>query len=163
MPHLAPAREDREVGAGHAVVAEELLGQRLVTREEQAARVASRVGHLQQLEVGHDVVVEGDDVVETLEQVEGDVGLEVEEGVADPAQLVSHPQDLHLVAQRFQGAHDVVFGLPGLARQLFGIGGGGRHEVGMDKGEDAELLGRRLLLPAHRGTRWRPVASSSIV
>ena len=39
------------------------------------AGVAARVGHPHQLEVGDDVLVPGRDVVERLEEVEGDVGL----------------------------------------------------------------------------------------
>ena len=43
--------EDVEFGDRNAVVGEQLLRQRLVAREQQAARIAAGVGQLQQLEV----------------------------------------------------------------------------------------------------------------
>ena len=97
---LRPRGKMAKSGHRDAVVGEQLLGERLVAAEQEAARVAARVRHLQQLEVGHDVVVEGGDVVEALEQVEGDVGLEVEDGVADRPRSSPTPSGLHLVAER---------------------------------------------------------------
>src|SRR3989304_4998654 len=47
------ARSGGDARERHAVVREHLLGERLVAREHQAARVAAGVRHLQQLEVGH--------------------------------------------------------------------------------------------------------------
>src|SRR6185369_9390980 len=73
----AAAGEDGEPRHGDAVVGEELLGDGLVPGQQQAAGVAAGVGQLQQLQVGHHVLVEGGDVREALHQVEGDVGLEL--------------------------------------------------------------------------------------
>ena len=52
------------------MVGEDLLGQRLVVRECQAARIASRVRLLQQLQVADDVLIEQRVAVELFEQVE---------------------------------------------------------------------------------------------
>jgi hypothetical protein len=57
------------------VIGEELLRQRLVPGQEQPARIAARVGQLQQLEVADDVLIEDRDVVEPFEEVEGDLRL----------------------------------------------------------------------------------------
>ena len=50
-PDRAPDAEDLELRHRDAVVGEQLLGQRLVARHQQAARIAAGVGQLQQLEV----------------------------------------------------------------------------------------------------------------
>ena len=73
---LAPAPDDGEVGHRDAVIGEELLRQRLVARQDQAARIAAGVGQAQQLEVADDVLVERRDAGERLHQVEDDVRLE---------------------------------------------------------------------------------------
>jgi len=70
------------------MVDEELLRQRLLARDDHAARVAAGVRDAQELEQAHDVVVEQDVAVKLLEQVEHDVRLELLDGVADGQQLI---------------------------------------------------------------------------
>ncbi len=77
---LAAGPHDREVRHRHAVVGEQLLRQRLVARQDQAARVAAGVGQAQQLQVADDVLIEGGDAGERLQQVEDDVRLERRDG-----------------------------------------------------------------------------------
>ena len=80
---LAAARDHREVRHGNAVVVEQLLRQRLVAREEHAARIAAGVGQPQQFEVADDVLIERADFVKRLEQIERDVRLELVVGLPD--------------------------------------------------------------------------------
>ena len=72
-----PMRNTSNSGHGNAVIGQQLLRQRLVARQQQAARIAAGVRQLQQLEVADDVLVEDRDVVEAFEQVERDVRLPV--------------------------------------------------------------------------------------
>jgi hypothetical protein len=65
------------------VVDQQLLRESLFPRDDHAARVAPRVGHPQQLEQAHDILVEEDVAVELLEQVEHDVRLEIADRVTD--------------------------------------------------------------------------------
>ena len=96
---LRPRRNDGELGHGDAVVGEELLRERLVAREQQAARVAAGVRHAQQLEVADDVLVEQADVVERLEQVEDDRAASTRRSPARiGVELVLDAEHLHLVA-----------------------------------------------------------------
>ena len=50
-----------EVGHRNAVIGQQLLRQRLVARQHQAARIAAGVRHPQQFEVAHHVLVEDGD------------------------------------------------------------------------------------------------------
>ena len=70
-----PTRNTANSGTGMPVVGQQLLRQRLVARQHQPARIAAGVGQPQQLEMADDVLIEDRDVVEALEQVEGDVRL----------------------------------------------------------------------------------------
>ena len=92
------AAEHGELRGGDAVVLQQLLGQGLVARQQQAARIAAGVGLAHQLEEGHHVLVVGDDAVELLEQVEDDVRLPVGDGAAQLGEAVEHPEAAHLVA-----------------------------------------------------------------
>ena len=65
------------------MVREERLRNRLVPREHQPSRVASRVRDPQQLEVTHDVLVKGAHFVKRFEHVERDVRLSLFDGPAD--------------------------------------------------------------------------------
>ena len=110
---LASARHDREFRNRHPVVVQQLLRQRFVAREEHAARIATRVGQPQQLEIADDVLIERPDLVERFQQIEGDVRLEFVVGLPDGGEVVLHAEHLHvvpeLVAQRLE---DVVLGPP---------------------------------------------------
>ncbi len=109
-----PARTKHvELGHMDAVIRQELFRQRLVAREQQAARIASGVRHLQQLEVADDVLVEDRHIVERLEQVEGDVGLPLVVGAADVAKVVVHRERPDFVAHAGQRRDDVVLRAPG--------------------------------------------------
>ena len=69
--------DHHELGNRDAMVGEQLLRQRLVAREDQAARIASRVGEVKQLEIADDVLIEGGDAGKRLHEIEDDVRLEV--------------------------------------------------------------------------------------
>ena len=70
------------------MVGEQLLRERLVAREQQAAGIAPGVRELQEFEVAHDVLIEDRDVVEPFEQIEGDVRLPVGGCAAEIAEVV---------------------------------------------------------------------------
>ena len=124
-----PSADHREVGHRHAMVSEELLRQRLVARQNQAARIAAGVRQVQQLEVADDVLVEGGDARERLQQVEHDVRIERLHRGADAAQVVVHAAHAHLVPDLAQRLDDVELHLPlGLAH-VDSLGVAGRHEV----------------------------------
>ena len=91
------AAEHRELRRGNAVEGEHLLAQRLVARQQQAARIAAGVGLAQHLEEGDDVLVVADDAVELLQQVEDHVRLPVRDGAAQFGEAVEHAQRAHLV------------------------------------------------------------------
>src|SRR5262245_15519558 len=90
-------REDGEAGHAYAVVRQNLIGQSLVARQRQPARVAARVFLLHQLQEADHVLVEVWIAVELFEQVEGHVRLTLLDGVADHAELATHPDRPHLV------------------------------------------------------------------
>ena len=81
--HLAADRKHGELRHRDAVIMQELLRQRLAARDDHAARIASGIRHLQQLEVAHDILVEDHLAVELLQQVEHHVRLPVLDRVAD--------------------------------------------------------------------------------
>ena len=83
------------------------LRERLVAREREAARAAAGVRHAHQLEEGDHVLVEHDLVLELLEQVEDQLGLELLERGAQRAQLIVHAELAHLVAEQAQRLGDV--------------------------------------------------------
>ena len=139
--HLPAHREDREVGHADAMVEQQFLRERLAPRDDHAARIASGVRHLQQLEKAHDVLVEQHLAVEFLEQVEHRVRLPLLDGVADREQLVLHAEGAHFVADRAEVADDVVLRLPDVDL-LFGVPleRVGRHQLRMHQREDPQAL-----------------------
>ena len=147
---FAAERHDQEIRHRDAVIRHQLLGQRLVARQRQAARIASRVRHLQQLEIADDVLIEHDDVVERLHQVEGDGRLELVHRLLDGRQIVVHADHADLVAEHLQRADDVVLHAPfgGFRRRLvdFLVG---RLEALVHEGEHA--------LRFHSAILWRPL------
>jgi hypothetical protein len=132
------------------VIRHQLLGQGLVARQRQPARIAAGIGHLQQFEITHHVLVEHHDIVERFHQVEGDGRLELVHRGTNRRQVVVHADHAHLVAERLEGAHHVVFHPPfGLLRRGlvdFFVRG---LEPLVHEGEDALWL--------HSATRWRPL------
>jgi hypothetical protein len=138
---LAAPRHHEEVGHAHAMVRGDLLGDDLAARQEQPARIAARVGQLQQFQVADHVRVEVRDAVELLEQVEHHFRLPLLGRHADRVQLVLHAERSHLVAELAQRADDTELGLPavhllgGLALERIG-----RHQRGVHEHEDAERL-----------------------
>ena len=93
----------------------------------------------QQLEVGDDVLVVGDDAAELLEQVEADLRLEILDRRAQLRQAVADADRPHVVARRAQAADDVELG-PALGRRLFGdaVERLRRHQRLVDEDEDAQ-------------------------
>jgi len=87
------------------------LRERLVAGDHQAAGIAAGVGHLDEFEIAHDILVEHRLPAEFLQQIEDDVRLEVLDGPAQRRQVVVEPERLHLVPQVAQPGHHVVLGL----------------------------------------------------
>src|ERR1035437_5897314 len=139
--YLPPHREHRELGNANAVIEQELLRERLAARDDHAARIASRVGNLQQLEEAHDVLVEEDFAVELLQKIEHDVRFPFLDGVTDREQFVLHAERTHLVTDRAKVADDVVLRLPDVDL-LFGVPVEcvGRHELRMHQRENSQAL-----------------------
>ena len=92
------AAKHGELRGGDAVILQQLLGQRLVARQQQSARVAAGVGLAHQLEERHHVLIVGDDAVELLQQIEDDVRFPVGDGAAQLRQAVEHAEAAHLMA-----------------------------------------------------------------
>jgi hypothetical protein len=100
--------------------------------------------------MAHDILIEDRDVVEALEQVEGDVRLPVGGGAADVAQVVVDAERLHLVPHGAERRNHVVLGPPRLGHDIGAVRDGiGRDQVPVDEREDAQL--------AHNATRCRPL------
>ncbi len=93
------------------MVVQDLLRQRLIAGEHQAAGIAAGVGHSHELEKAHDVLVEHRLAVKLLEQVKDDMRLEVLDGAAERRQVVIEPERLDLVALLTQAGDHVIFGL----------------------------------------------------
>ena len=145
------------------MIGEQLLRERLAAREHEAARIASRVRDADELEVRHDVVIEGGVPLELFEQVEHHVRLDLGDGVANRLQIVLHAERLHLVSEGAQAAHDVELGAPRecvLVRvPLERVG---RNVIGMCERDHAQLVAARGALHsvshpagAARCARWR--------
>ena len=90
------------------MVAEQLLRQRLVACQQQAARVTAGVGQAHHLEKAHQVIIEGAVAGEILDEVEGDVRLPFLDGLADRRKIVVDADDAQLVAELEQRLLDVV-------------------------------------------------------
>ena len=147
--HGAADLEDGELRHRNAVVGEQLLGEALVARQQQAAGIAAGVRDAQQLEVADDVLIEDRDVVEVLEQVEDDVRLEVVDRLAHDAEIVADAEVVHLVAGLLQGDGDVELRLPVDAGDVDALDVLRRHQIVVHQGENAQL--------SHSHTRCRPL------
>ena len=90
----------------------QLLAQRLVARQQQAARIAAGVRLAQQLEERDHVLVVGDDAVEFLEQVEDDLRLPLGDDAAQLLETVGDAEAAHFVAGFLERRDDVVLGTP---------------------------------------------------
>ena len=146
------AAEDFALGHRDAVVGEQLFRQRLVAREQQAARIAAGVGQLQQLQVADDVLVEDRDVVEPLEEIERDVRLPVRRRPADVAQVVVHAESLHFVAHGGERRNHVVFSAPRLGGDVdTRLDTRRRNEMPVHQRQHTEAAHR------HMATRCRPL------
>ncbi len=124
--------------------AEEQLRERLVARQQQAARIAAGVRHAQQFEITGDVRLVDGDVLELHQQVEHDVRLEAFDVLLDRRQIVRDAEHQHLVTELAQAAADVVLLAPGrdvlLALAFERVG---RHQVDVREHEHAQRLHRR--------------------
>src|SRR6185295_14438446 len=99
-----PARlEDGEPRYGQAMISEDLLGQRLVARQGQAARIAPGILLLAQLQVTDHVLVEEWQVVELLDQVEDNVRRAACDSSADDGKIAADTRAGDLMAKLLQG------------------------------------------------------------
>jgi hypothetical protein len=128
---------------------QQLLGEPLVARQHQPARVAAGVGQAQQFEIAHHVLVERGDTGKGLDEVEHDVRLEMAGGAADTAQVVADAEHAHLVTGLAQGLDHVVLHLPLGFEHVDAGRVAGRHEVLVDQREHA--------LGLHRNSLWPPL------
>ena len=112
QPQLDAAPEHRELRRGNAVIRQQLFRQRLVTRQQQAARIAAGVRLAQQLEERDHVLVVGDDAVEFLEQVEDDLRLPLGDDAAQLLETVGDAEAAHLVTGFLERRDDVELGAP---------------------------------------------------
>ncbi len=104
--------EDCELWCRNAMEREQLLAERLVTRKQEPAGIAARVGLTHQLEECNDVLVVRNDSVEFLEQVEDDVRLPLGNAAAHLGEAVEHAETAYVMAARAQRTRDVVFSTP---------------------------------------------------
>ena len=81
--HLAAHRKDGEGRHRNAMIMHQRLRQILAARQHQPARIAAGIGHVQQLEIAHDVLVVDRFAVKLLEQREHHVRLPGVDVVAD--------------------------------------------------------------------------------
>jgi hypothetical protein len=121
--------DDGEIRYPDAMVVEDGFRQRLVARQHEPARIASRVRHAQQLEIRDDVVVEGAELVERLHHVEHDIGLPFFHGAPDDLEIVADAERVHVVPHLAQCGDDVVLRLPGDRHQIVAGNVLGRHQV----------------------------------
>lgn len=94
------------------VVAEDLLHDRLVVRQDQSGGVASRVRLTHQLEEAHDIRDVSSETGEFLEQIEHDMWFVVVDQFTEWGQVIVDPECLDLVAEVLNGGQDIVFGFP---------------------------------------------------
>ena len=138
---LDTTAQHRELRRRDAMVSEQLLAQRLIARQQQAARIATGIGLLHEFEEGHDMLVVGDDPIEFLEQVEDDIGSPFSDGGAQLREAVEHAEAAHLMTHRTQGRDDIELGAPvvdllvGEARRALG-----GYQRRMDEDQDPERL-----------------------
>jgi hypothetical protein len=126
------------------VVGEDLLGQRLVGRQRQPERVAARVGLLLEHKVADHVREEEGVAVELFEEVEGDVGRAILDGLADDAEVAVNLDRPDLVPQLAQGRDHVVLGAPHFLRLVLDACERVRRDTAaLDERDDAQLPPRR--------------------
>ena len=133
------------------------MRQRLVARQQQAARIAAGVRLAQQLEERDHVLVVGDDAVELLEQVEDDLRLPLGDDAAQFFQLIGDAEAAHFVLRLLERRDHVELGTP-LFDFFFAVPfeGVGRNERGMNDDQRPQSLHseRRGLSPcAYRRVR----------
>ncbi len=131
------------------MIGQHFLGQRFVARQHESARIAAGIGHMQQLEIGHHILVIHRHAVEFFEQIEGDVRTPVFDRRPDHPQIASHSQRAHVVTQFSERRHYVVFGFPSDLAQIMAIELIGRDEIFMHQHENPQS--------PHNATRCRPL------
>jgi hypothetical protein len=92
------------------VRSEHALRQHLVARQHHPARIAARVALPEELEVGNDVVIVGNDALELVEQIEDDVRAPRVDRRAQLGEIVRHAKNSNLVAELAQRVQNVVLG-----------------------------------------------------
>jgi hypothetical protein len=131
------------------VIRKQLLRQRLVARQDEAARIAPGVGEAEQLEIADHVLIERRHTRERLHQIEDDVRLEQTDGWPDAAKVVVDAEDTDLVTDLAQRLDHVVLHLPLGFEDVDARGVLWRDEMIVDEREDAEFL--------HRNSRCPPL------
>jgi hypothetical protein len=144
LADLLADRKHREARHADAVIGEQLLGQALVARQHQSARVAAGVALAQQLEVADDVLVVDRDLLEVDEQIEGDVRLELGERPLDRAEVVADAQLERLVAELLEPLDHVELGAEvGDLFARYAAQAVGRHQLLVHEHEDSTFLPHR--------------------
>ena len=132
-----PLRHHHEIRERDAMEREELLGEDFVARQHQPPRVTAGIGHVQQFQIRHDVLVVDRHPIELFEQIEGDVRLPVFDGRAQHAEIALDPQRRDVMAELAERGDHIVFRLPLGAGHVLPGEGLGRHQIFVHQDEDA--------------------------
>ena len=148
--HGTALRKDGKGRHLEAVVGENLLGQRLVARQRQPARIAAGICLLAQLEIADDVRVEMADAAELLDQVESDVRFVRVDRAADGGKIVRHAYREYLVAEALDGVANVKLRLAQFALLLAEILEIAlRQQLLVSQHDDSQLLASRAFRAGH--------------
>ncbi len=145
---LTALAEHAELGNVDTVVAEKLLGEGFVSRQEKPSWIRARVGYLEQFQVADDVHVVNGNVVEIFQKIENDVRVEILYGATDVSQIAADSEGLHLVPDVFQCLDDIELHLPIDSSDVDAGHVLGRHQGFVHQSENAQLL--------HNAKRYRP-------
>ena len=119
--------------------AEKLFDHRLITRNDQAAGVAARVGNLQDFEIAHEVVIVDPLVMQLLDLVKRNVRIKTENSILNRRQIVTYPQNVNVLPHVPQRGDELILHPPvglfqNLRTYLFG-----RNVSVIDKRQDAQF------------------------
>ena len=136
-PGPAAHGELRKIRHRNAVIHEDLLGEPLVPRQHDAAGITACIGHPQELQVADHVLVVGGLSVELLQEVEGDVGFPLLDGLADDGEVAPDAEGLHLVAHFLERPDDIELHAPGRGGGIDALGDLRWNQVFVDEGQDS--------------------------
>ena len=128
---------------------EQLLGEDFVARQHEPPRVTAGIGHVQQFEIRHDVLVVHRHPIELFKQIEGDVRLPLFDRRAQHPEIALDPQRRDRMPELAQRGDHIIFRLPLGAAHVLPREGLRRDQIFVHQHENAE--------PLHTATRCRPL------